>query len=118
MTTTEYITQEPGVAPTAIGEFSGRPPYGQGSAVAMVKAGRSFDASGARCKSFEGKYDMAQQMISQGKAVCKTLPWSGIGSVILHKFIDLIIGLRPLPRSGTRGPRYLPTWRVRLRSVD
>jgi hypothetical protein len=37
MTMTKYITQEPAVAPTMIGEFSGRPPHGQNPADAMVK---------------------------------------------------------------------------------
>ena len=34
-------------------------------------------------------------MISQGKAVCTTLVWSGIGSAILYKVVDVIVGLRP-----------------------
>lgn len=71
MTMTKYITQEPAVAPTMIGEFSGRPPHDQKSADAMVKAGRSFDASDVRCKSFEGRYDVARRMIAQGTAACR-----------------------------------------------
>lgn len=42
-----------------------------------------------------GTYDFATQMIAQGKAVLATLLWSGIGSAILFKFIDVVIGLRP-----------------------
>ena len=34
-------------------------------------------------------------MISQGKAVGATLVWSGFGSAILYKVVDVIIGLRP-----------------------
>jgi Amt family ammonium transporter len=34
-------------------------------------------------------------MIAQGKAVLSTLLWSGIGSAILYKIVDGIIGLRP-----------------------
>jgi ammonium transporter, Amt family len=34
-------------------------------------------------------------MISQGKAVGATLLWSGIGSAILYKLVDIIVGLRP-----------------------
>ncbi|EKS30230.1 ammonium transporter [Afipia felis] len=41
-----------------------------------------------------GTYDLVTQMISQGKAVIATLLWSGIGSAILYKLVDLIVGLR------------------------
>ncbi|WP_026597169.1 ammonium transporter [Methylobacterium sp. 77] len=41
-----------------------------------------------------GTYDMATQMLAQGKAVGFTLLWSGIGSAILYKLVDLTIGLR------------------------
>jgi ammonium transporter, Amt family len=34
-------------------------------------------------------------MIAQGKAVGATLLWSGIGSAILYKLVDIIVGLRP-----------------------
>jgi ammonium transporter, Amt family len=40
-------------------------------------------------------YDMAAQMIAQLKAVCLTLVWSGVGTLILLGIIRLIIGLRP-----------------------
>jgi len=42
-----------------------------------------------------GEYAMATQIISQAKAVGLTLLWSGIGSAILFKIVDIIIGLRP-----------------------
>src|ERR1700741_2870148 len=42
-----------------------------------------------------GTYDLATQMIAQAKAVCATLIWSGVGSAILYKIVDLIVGLRP-----------------------
>jgi Amt family ammonium transporter len=42
-----------------------------------------------------GTYDFATQMLAQGKAVLATLVWSGIGSAILFKIVDLVIGLRP-----------------------
>jgi Amt family ammonium transporter len=42
-----------------------------------------------------GTYDLVGQMISQGKAVLATLVWSGVGSAILYKVVDVIIGLRP-----------------------
>ena len=36
-----------------------------------------------------GTYDFVTQMIAQGKAVGATLLWSGIGSAILYKFVDV-----------------------------
>jgi len=39
-------------------------------------------------------YDFAAQMMSQIKAVGFTLLWSGIGSAILFKIVDVIVGLR------------------------
>ena len=42
-----------------------------------------------------GTYDMMAQMISQCKAVGATLVWSGVGSAILYKIVDIIVGLRP-----------------------
>ena len=41
-----------------------------------------------------GAYDMATQVFIQIKAVLYTLLWSGIGSAILFKVVDLIVGLR------------------------
>ncbi|HEY3891256.1 MAG TPA: ammonia channel protein, partial [Bradyrhizobium sp.] len=42
-----------------------------------------------------GTYDLVTQMIAQGKAVLATLLWSGIGSAILYKLVDVLVGLRP-----------------------
>jgi Amt family ammonium transporter len=42
-----------------------------------------------------GTYDFVTQMIAQGKAVLATLVWSGVGSAILYKIVDVVIGLRP-----------------------
>ncbi|CAO4169299.1 ammonium transporter [Methylorubrum extorquens] len=41
-----------------------------------------------------GAYDMAAQVIIQAKAVGFTILWSGIGSAILYKLVDLTLGLR------------------------
>jgi Amt family ammonium transporter len=41
-----------------------------------------------------GAYDFGTQMLAQVKAVLLTLVWSGVGSAILFKIVDLIIGLR------------------------
>jgi Amt family ammonium transporter len=40
-------------------------------------------------------YDFMTQIIAQAKAVGMTLVWSGIGTLIILKVIDVIIGLRP-----------------------
>jgi Amt family ammonium transporter len=50
-----------------------------------------------------GTYDMVQQMIAQGTAVGATLLWSGIGSLILYKIVDVIVGLRPAPDQEREG---------------
>ena len=34
-------------------------------------------------------------MLAQVKAVVATLVWSGVGSAILYKVVDVVIGLRP-----------------------
>jgi Amt family ammonium transporter len=41
-----------------------------------------------------GDYDFAAQMTSQLWGVCTTLVWSGVGSAILYKVVDVIVGLR------------------------
>ncbi len=40
-------------------------------------------------------FEMMKQVITQCKAVAMTLAWSGIGSLILYKIVDVTIGLRP-----------------------
>jgi Amt family ammonium transporter len=35
--------------------------------------------------------------------VCVTILWSGIGSAILYKVVDLIIGLRPTEEAERQG---------------
>ena len=39
-------------------------------------------------------YDMVTQIISQSKAVLLTLVWSGVGSAVLFKLVDILVGLR------------------------
>ncbi len=41
-----------------------------------------------------GTYDMVTQVLIQAKVVAFTLLWSGIGSAILYKLVDLVMGLR------------------------
>jgi ammonium transporter, Amt family len=45
--------------------------------------------------NFADTYHFGAQMIAQLKAVLAALLWSGIGSAILFKIVDLVIGLRP-----------------------
>jgi Amt family ammonium transporter len=42
-----------------------------------------------------GDYDMMTQVTAQAKAVLTTLVWSGVGTAIILKVIDIIVGLRP-----------------------
>jgi Amt family ammonium transporter len=46
-------------------------------------------------EDFTGTYNLVAQMKAQGTAVVATLLWSGVGSAILYKVVDLIVGLRP-----------------------
>jgi ammonium transporter, Amt family len=39
-------------------------------------------------------YDFMTQIIAQSKAVLLTLVWSGVGSLILYKVVDILVGLR------------------------
>jgi len=43
------------------------------------------------------------QMIAQAKAVCLTLVWSGIGSVIVFKIVDIVFGSRVAPDAEQSG---------------
>jgi Amt family ammonium transporter len=54
-------------------------------------------------ENFAGTYDMMAQMKAQVIAVVATLLWSGIGSAILYKLVDVIIGLRPTPDQEREG---------------
>jgi ammonium transporter, Amt family len=45
-------------------------------------------------ETLKAGYDMGAQVMSQLKAVGFTLLWSGIGSAILFKIVDVIVGLR------------------------
>lgn len=48
-------------------------------------------------------YDFMTQLIAQGKAVGTTLVWSGVGSAILYKVVDLVVGLRPTAEAEREG---------------
>ena len=40
-------------------------------------------------------YDMATQILAQFKAVCLTIVWSGVGTLVLLTLVRVIVGLRP-----------------------
>jgi ammonium transporter, Amt family len=48
-------------------------------------------------------FAMAAQVITQLKAVAVTVLWSGIGSLILFKIVDVVIGLRPEEQAEREG---------------
>jgi Amt family ammonium transporter len=52
---------------------------------------------------FTGTYDLVTQMKAQGTAVVATLLFSGVGSAILYKVVDIIVGLRPAPDQEREG---------------
>ncbi|PWB80758.1 MAG: ammonia channel protein [Methylocystaceae bacterium] len=54
-------------------------------------------------ESFAGKYDLVAQLTAQGTAVVATLLWSGVGSAILYKIVDIVIGLRVAPDQEREG---------------
>ena len=48
-------------------------------------------------------YEFGAQMVSQAWGVCTTLVWSGVGSAIIYKIVDVIIGLRTNVESEREG---------------
>ncbi|PMW75800.1 ammonia channel protein, partial [Pseudomonas sp. GW460-12-1-14-LB3] len=46
---------------------------------------------------------MGAQVFVQIKAVLVTLVWSGIGSLILYKIVDVVVGLRPTAEAESIG---------------
>jgi Amt family ammonium transporter len=45
----------------------------------------------------------ATQVLAQVKGVLVTIVWSGIGSLVIYKLVDLIVGLRPTPDAELQG---------------
>ena len=48
-------------------------------------------------------YDFVTQVTAQVKAVVLTLVWSGVGSLIIFKVIDIVVGLRVTPEKEREG---------------
>jgi Amt family ammonium transporter len=54
-------------------------------------------------ENFAGQYDLVAQLTAQVTAVVATLLWSGIGSAILYKIVDVVVGLRVAPDEEREG---------------
>ena len=63
-------------------------------------------------------YDMATQLIAQFKAVLTTLVWSGVGSAIIYKVVDVLVGLRVPAEAEREGLRYHGARGTRLHHVS
>ncbi|MDB5570820.1 MAG: ammonium transporter [Hyphomicrobiales bacterium] len=50
-----------------------------------------------------GAYELSAAFLAQVKAVALTIVWSGVGSAILFKVVDLVIGLRVAPDQEREG---------------
>ena len=48
-------------------------------------------------------YNMEAQLIAQAKAVGLTLAWSGVGSLVIFKIVDMIVGARVGPEAEQTG---------------
>jgi Amt family ammonium transporter len=48
-------------------------------------------------------YEFMTQLIAQCKGVLTTLVWSGVGSAILYKVVDVLVGLRVTVESEREG---------------
>jgi Amt family ammonium transporter len=68
--------------------------HGIGGIVGAIGTGVLTSASLGGIGYAEG-VDMAGQVWIQILAVAVTIAWCGVGSLILYKIVDLIIGLRP-----------------------
>ena len=58
------------------------------------------------------------QLMAQAKAVALTLVWSGIGTAIIFKVVDLLIGSPRQPGSGDAGLDLARARRARLHLRD
>ncbi len=54
-------------------------------------------------ENYAGKYDLVAQMTAQITAIVATLLWSGVGSAILYKIVDRVVGLREAPEQEREG---------------
>jgi Amt family ammonium transporter len=76
--------------------------HGIGGIVGAVGTGVFTSASLGGIGYADG-VTMADQVWTQILAVLVTIAWSGIGSLILYKIVDLLVGLRVSKESETEG---------------
>jgi len=91
--------QNGGPEPTRPASGRPTPPTSRMVAFAKFRSSSSFVSLG-RVVSW---YVRDVQMIAQAKAVCLTLAWSGIGSVIVFKIVDIVFGSRVAPDAEQSG---------------
>ena len=65
-----------------------------GTGILVNPGPRRHRRHGLRRRQDRATTTSSAQMISQLWGVCTTLVWSGIGSAILYKVVDVIVGLR------------------------
>jgi len=66
--------------------------HGVGGIIGAI--GTGIVAAPSLCGYGVGEYSISGQLVTQVIAVVVTLAWTGIGSVVLYKITDLIVGLR------------------------
>ncbi len=76
--------------------------HGVGGMVGAIGTGVFASASLGGIGYADG-VSMGGQVYSQIIAVLITIVWSGVGSAILYKFVDAIVGLRPTPEAEREG---------------
>ncbi|GGB44714.1 ammonium transporter [Tistrella bauzanensis] len=76
--------------------------HGVGGIIGAIGTG-VFTSASLGGIGFADDVTMADQVWTQILAVLVTIAWSGIGSIILYKIVDLIIGLRVSKESETEG---------------
>ncbi len=50
-----------------------------------------------------GEYSIGGQVVTQIIAVVVTILWTGIGSLVLYKIVDMVVGLRVTPEAEREG---------------
>jgi Amt family ammonium transporter len=76
--------------------------HGIGGIIGAIGTG-IFTSSALGGVGYAEGVTMGAQVLVQAKAVLVTLLWSGIGSLILYKIVDVLIGLRPTAENESIG---------------
>lgn len=77
--------------------------HGVGGIIGAVATGIVVAPSLGGTGLASGEYVMAAQVWIQVKAVLVSLLWAGIGSAVLYKIVDVVIGLRAAPEKEREG---------------